>query len=197
MLHLLPPPKVHNHLLSLADVKSEVIILTPCCQGINLPSVCWLVPLSDEAHNGCVISKLNDEIGTVRCRTSCVNIMCEQGEQEGAEHTALGGACVGDHCGWGTVTDSHHLWPPRQEVEDPLAQGDVKSQVHELGEESGGDDGAECWTVVNKQHPHIRIPFVQVGECGVYGGEDGIVWRPVGPVCKLHRVQGGGQWGAN
>src|SRR4029434_10570387 len=39
LLHL-PPPKVHNHLLSLADVKSEVIILTPCCQGINLPSVC-------------------------------------------------------------------------------------------------------------------------------------------------------------
>src|SRR4029434_7977872 len=39
MLHLLPPPQVHNHLLSFADVESEVIILTPCCQGINLPSV--------------------------------------------------------------------------------------------------------------------------------------------------------------
>src|SRR4029434_7322936 len=38
LLHL-PSPIVHNHLLCLADVEREAIILTPCSQGSNLLSV--------------------------------------------------------------------------------------------------------------------------------------------------------------
>ena len=54
--------------------------------------------------------------------------MSEQGVQEGTEHAPLRGSCVEDqHGGW-VVTYPYHLGAARQEVQDPFAEGGVRSQ---------------------------------------------------------------------
>ena len=68
-------------------------------------------------------------------------------------------------------------------------EGD-QSQGPELGDETGRYYGVECRTVVNEQHSHIGVPFVQVGEGSVECNRDCIICGSVGVVCELEWVQG-------
>ena len=65
---------------------------------------------------------------------------------------------------WGCVNAyPHHLGVAHQEVQNPVAEGDVQSQ----GPEHGGHYGVERCAVVNEQHSDIAVPLVQVGEGSV------------------------------
>jgi hypothetical protein len=55
-------------------------------------------------------------------------VMCEQGVQEGTEHTPLRGPRVEDQRGGCVVTYPHHLGTAHQKVQDLVAEGGVKSQ---------------------------------------------------------------------
>jgi hypothetical protein len=44
------------------------------------------------------------------------------------EDTPLGGPCVKSQCGGDVVANPHSLWSVRQEVQDPVAEGDVQTQ---------------------------------------------------------------------
>ncbi|KAI3362878.1 hypothetical protein L3Q82_001913 [Scortum barcoo] len=52
----LPPPEVHDQLLSFAYVELEVVVLAPRCQGSDLLSVGRLVVAGDQANDGRVSS---------------------------------------------------------------------------------------------------------------------------------------------
>ena len=62
----------------------------PSCRSADLLND---IAVIDDAKNGCIIRKLDIEVGTVHCRT----VMWEQEEQERAEHSDLGDAYVGDY----------------------------------------------------------------------------------------------------
>ena len=64
-------------------------------------------------------------------------VMGEQGVQEGAEHAPLWGPCVEDQQSGGVVSYLHLLGVARQEVQEPVAQGGVQTQVPELNDELG------------------------------------------------------------
>ena len=49
-------------------------------------------------------------------------VMGQQGEQEGAQHTALGSPGVQCDGSGGLATDTYSLWSPRQKVQQPVAQ---------------------------------------------------------------------------
>ena len=83
-------PEVDNNLLGLADIQQKVVVFAPRGQKIDLLPVVSLVALSDETHQSCVVCKLHYVIGAVGCRA----VMCQQGEEQGTEHTALGGPCA-------------------------------------------------------------------------------------------------------
>ena len=53
--------------------------------------------------------------------------MGEQQVQEGAEHAPLWGPRVEDQRSGGVVAYLHHLGPPRQEVQDLVAQGRIQT----------------------------------------------------------------------
>ena len=69
--------------------------------------------------------------------------MGEQGVQEGAEHSLLQGPSVEDQRRGGVVSYLHHLCATHQEVQDPVAQGGVQTQVLNLDDELGGYYGVE------------------------------------------------------
>ena len=77
-----------------------------------------------------------------------------------------------------------------QEVQDPVAEGDVQSQGPALSDELGGHYGVECRAVVNEQHCNIGVPLIQMGEGSVECNRDCILYRSVGVVCKLEWVEG-------
>ena len=68
-----------------------------------------------------VIGKLNDGVGVVPGRA----VMSEQGVQEGTEHAPLRGPHVEDQRGGCVVPYPYHLGAAHQEVQDPVAEGDV------------------------------------------------------------------------
>jgi hypothetical protein len=70
--------------------------------------------------------------------------MSEQGVQEGAENAPLWGLSVEDQRSGDVVSYLHHLGVARQRVQDPVAQGGVKTQGLELNDEFGGYYGVEC-----------------------------------------------------
>jgi hypothetical protein len=70
--------------------------------------------------------------------------MGEQGLQEGEEHAPLWGPSVEDQRSGDVVFCLHHLWPARQEVQDPIAQGRVETQGLKLNYELGGYHGVGC-----------------------------------------------------
>ena len=49
--------------------------------------------------------------------------LCVQGEEQGTEHTALGGPCAQCDAAWGVVADTYSLWPLTEEVQQPAAEG--------------------------------------------------------------------------
>ena len=132
------PPVVHT-----VDSFVLLTLRERCCldsmpPGYDLLSIVRPLALRDEAHNGCVVRRVDKEVGAVRCST----VMWEQGEQEGAEH-APGQTWVSNHIGGGTVTVSQYVWSSHQRS--------GKYQVHyELGDRSVRDDDKE------KTVPHIE-----------------------------------------
>lgn len=154
-------------------LKSTINSLAPCCQDANLFFVGGLIFVGDQTQDGGIICKLRDSIGTARGHT----VMCEQGVHEGIEYAALRVRAQ-------EVTHSHYLGSACQDVQDPDAQGGVNAQGLELGNELSGYNGVECQPVVYKQHSHLCVSLVQVGE------GDGIVRRAIGVACKLKGGQG-------
>jgi hypothetical protein len=73
--------------------------------------------------------------------------MGEQGVQERAEKAPLWGPSVEDHRGGDVVSYPHRLGESRQKVQDPVAQGRVETQGHELNDKSGGYYGVKCGAV--------------------------------------------------
>ncbi len=97
----------------LVDVEWEVVLLTPFSQGTHFLSVGRLILVSDQAYHRCVISKFDDDVGSVCGYT----VMCVQGVQRSTS--------VEDQRRWGIVAFSDHLTSACQEVQDPAAQRSV------------------------------------------------------------------------
>ncbi len=70
--------------------------------------------------------------------------MGQQSEEEGAQHTSLGGPCV--QCdGAGCVTaDLYCLRSPSQKVQQPVAQRCIEPQMDQFMNELLRDDCVEC-----------------------------------------------------
>jgi hypothetical protein len=70
-------------------------------------------------------------------------VVGEQGLQEGTKYTPLRSPSVMDQRGRRVVAYSYHLVAARQEVQDPVAEGGVKSQSPSLSDELRGHYGVE------------------------------------------------------
>ncbi len=182
-------PEVNDNLFRLLHIQREIVVPAPPGQAAHLAPVVCLISVADETHHSRVIRKFNEEVGVVwRCA-----VVGQQSEEEGAQHTSLGGPCV--QCdGAGCVTaDPYCLRSPGQKVQQPVAQRRIEPQLDQFMNELLRDDCVECWTEVYEQQSDIRVRFVQVCEGWVEGSGDGIIGRAVGPICKLEGVQGGGE----
>ncbi len=83
-------PEVNNNLLCLLHIQREIVVTAPTGQAAHLAPVVCLISVADETHHSRVIRKFNEEVGVVwRCA-----VMGQQSEEEGAQHTSLGGPCV-------------------------------------------------------------------------------------------------------
>jgi hypothetical protein len=110
-----PFPVVHNPRLCLAHNEGEVVVLAPHYQVSDfLPIGCIIVV-------GCVVSKLNDGVKVMFGHT----VVGEQGVQEGTKYTALSGPSGEDQHDRRVVAYPYHLGAALQEVQDPVAEGDV------------------------------------------------------------------------
>ena len=87
-----PFPVVHNHLLCLAHIEGEVVVLAPHCQFSDLLPIGCLIVVGDQAYHCCVVSKLSDVVGV----TFDYAVVDEQGVQEGSKYTPLRGPSVED-----------------------------------------------------------------------------------------------------
>ncbi len=182
-------PEVNDNLLRLLHIQREIVVTAPPGQAAHLAPVICLISVADETHHSRVIRKFNEAVGVVwRCA-----VVGQQGEEEGAQHTSLGGPCV--QCdGAGCVTaDPYCLRSPGQKVQQPVAQRRIEPQLYQLMDELLRNDCVECWTEVYEQQSDIRVCFVQMCEGWVEGSGDGIIGRAIGLICKLEGVQGGGE----
>ena len=59
-----------------------------------------------------------------------------------------------------------------------------------LSDELGGHYVVECLAVLNEQHSHVGVPFVQVGKGSVECNRDYVIFGSLGVVCELEWVQG-------
>ena len=103
-------PKFHDRLLSLADVKREVVALAQCCQVPDLLPVGGLIIVGDGTQYGGVIRKLKDGVGAM-CGYTVIRV---QGVQEWTEYTALEGSGAQGQYRGGETAHSHHLGSVRQ-----------------------------------------------------------------------------------
>ncbi len=88
MLSVHSPDK--NNLLRLLHIQREIVVTAPPGQVAHLAPVVCLISVVDETHHSRVIRKFNEEVGVVwRCA-----VVGQQSEEEGAQHTSLGGPCV-------------------------------------------------------------------------------------------------------
>ncbi len=129
-------PEVNNNLLRLLHIQREIVVTAPPGQAAHLAPVVCLISVADETHHSRVIRKFNEEVGLVwRCA-----VMGQQSEEEGAQHTSLGGTCV--QCdGAGCVTAD----PEVSRSESPTASctatyWDPAGQIYEWAVE-----GWLCW----------------------------------------------------
>ena len=71
-------------------------------------------------------------------------VVGQQREEQGAEHTALGGPHA-QNGGSGCVTaDPHCLRPLAVEVQQPIAQGSAEPKLVHFADQLLRDDGVEC-----------------------------------------------------
>ncbi|KAI3372494.1 hypothetical protein L3Q82_022695 [Scortum barcoo] len=126
----------------------EVVVLAPRCQGSDLLSVGRLIVAGDQANDGRVVSKFDDVVGAVGGHA----VMREQGVQQRAEHTALGGAGVQSQGGGCGAAHPHSLGSARQEVQDPITQGAVEPEV---GDQILEVNGQSFVTISHDEAVHI------------------------------------------
>ena len=74
----------------------------------------------------------------------CHAVVGEQGVQEGAEHVPSWAPIVEGQRRGDVVSYHHHLGAARQKVQNPIAQGGVKTQGLQLDDELGGYYGVQC-----------------------------------------------------
>ena len=60
-----PFPVVLNHLLCLARVEGEVVVLAPHCQVSDFLPIGCLIVVDGQAYHRYVVNKLNDGVGVV------------------------------------------------------------------------------------------------------------------------------------
>ncbi len=83
-------PEVNNNLLRLLHIQREIVVPAPPGQAAHLAPVVCLISVANETHHSRVIRKLNEKVRVVwRCA-----VVGQQSEEEGAQHTSLGGPCV-------------------------------------------------------------------------------------------------------
>ncbi len=80
-------PEVNNNLLRLLHIQREIVVPAPPGQAAHLAPVVCLISVANETHHSRVIRKLNEKVRVVwRCA-----VVGQQSEEEGAQHTSLGG----------------------------------------------------------------------------------------------------------
>ena len=57
-----PFPVVHDHLLFLAHIEGDVVVLATHCQVSDILPIGCLIVVGDQAYHCCVVSKLNDVV---------------------------------------------------------------------------------------------------------------------------------------
>jgi len=129
-----PSPEVHDHLIGFAVFEREVVVRAPAGKCFHLFSVGLLVVVRDETHeNGCVVSKLYDDVGAVFGNT----VVGEQGVQRLSTHP-----CGAPVLRWRCV---FRFSPPtHQEVEHPVADEGLQSEIDKRQDEFGGNCSVEC-----------------------------------------------------
>ncbi len=80
-------PEVDNDLLCLVSIEDQVVDFAPVHQVLHLFPVGQFVVTLDESHCSCVVRQLHKVVGA----ESGTTVVGHQGEQQGAENTALGG----------------------------------------------------------------------------------------------------------
>ncbi len=107
--------EVHHHLLGL-HIDAEVVSSAPLHQVFHLLSVFRLIIVGDASHYCCVIRKLH----YMAARVSRRAVICQQSEQEGAQHTALWRASAEGDGGGDGVVDPDSLRSIGQEIQNPV-----------------------------------------------------------------------------
>ena len=137
-------PEVNNNLLSFADIQQEVVVAAPHGQKVDLLPIAGLIVLSDETHQSGIIRKLHHVIGAV----GWCAVMSQQGEEQGREHTALGGPSAECDAARGVIADPYCLWPLAEEVQHPVAKRGAEPQLDQFTDKLLWDDGVECGTKI-------------------------------------------------
>ncbi len=112
-------PEVNDNLLRLLHIQREIVVTAPPGQAAHLAPVVCLISVADETHHSRVIRKFNEAVGVV-CRCAVVG---QQSEEEGAQHTSLGGTyfnlsiknptgCIWYVCYIWLRLNSHNLYGP-------------------------------------------------------------------------------------
>ncbi|KAK3529995.1 hypothetical protein QTP86_009381 [Hemibagrus guttatus] len=106
-----------------------------------------LVLPRDESHHCDVFHRLDDGVAVAGGGA----VMCEEGVEQGAQHTALWGASAdAENCRC-MMTHSNSLAATSQEAIDTCAGGVWKSQVPLFVHQFVGEDGVECQAEINKE----------------------------------------------
>ena len=178
-----PLPVVHDQLLCFADLKGEVVVLAPHYQVSDLLPIGCLIIVSDQAYYRCVVGKLDDGVGVVSGHT----VVGNKGVQEGTNYTPLRGSSVEDQHGRCVVTYPYHLGAAVRKSRIQLQMEVFSPRVLSLVMSFEGT--MELNAVVNEQHSHIGVPFVQVRKGSVECNRDCVICGSVGAVCELEWVQ--------
>ncbi len=120
---------------------------------------------------------------------SGIAVVGVQREQEGAEHTALGGSCVEHYSGGGVTTSLNYLRSVCEEVQYQVAECGTQAQSAKFANQFDGGDCADCWAEINKQHSDVGVVIFKVCADWVDGSGDGILCGSAGSEYKLVRVQ--------
>lgn len=122
--------EIDNNLLGHADIQQEIVVSALCGQKVDLPPVVGLVT----NHQSCDVRKLHYVVGAV----GCCAVVCQQGEEQGNEHTAFGAPVLSV-----MLCCCKHvlLVASDQEVQQPVAQGDegAEPQFIKFADEFLGD----------------------------------------------------------
>jgi hypothetical protein len=116
-LFSIPFPLVHDHLLCVAHIEGEVVVLAPHYQVSDLLPIGSLSVIRPTT----VVLSANLMIVLESCHT----VVGEQGVQEGTKHAPLRGPGVENQSGRCVAAYPYHLGAAHQEVQDPVAEEGV------------------------------------------------------------------------